>query len=257
MNCRIDGPEAGAGTLVLSHSLATSLRMWEPQVSCFSRRYRVLRYDIRGHGGSEVPEGPYTVRMLADDVHALLRELNIDKVHFVGLSMGGMIAQLFAATYPHMVSGLVLCGTTSRVAPEAGPMWDERIELARKEGMEPHVESTVARWFTPPFIPAHPDTVDRVREMIRATNPSGYAACGEAVKTFDAGDRLASISAPTLIVVGQEDPGVPVEAARALQERIQGARLVMLPNASHLSNIEQPDAFNRTVMDFLEGVDGD
>ena len=165
------------------------------------------------------------------------------------------IGQLLAATYPEMVSSLVLCDTSCRTDPRARPEWDQRIAVAESAGMEPHVEATIARWFTPGFISSHPEVVDPVRAMIRNTDPLGYAGCAHAVRNLDVEDRLRSIRVPTLVVVGEADPGTPVEAARVIQEAIEGAELVVLPSASHLSNLEQPRAFNRAMMTFFERVD--
>jgi 3-oxoadipate enol-lactonase len=257
---RIDGlaalaPKGEVSTVVLSHSLATSLDMWTPQVAALAARYRVLRYDSRGHGGTDVPDPPYSMDSLAEDLHALLGRLGIPRVHFLGLSLGGMVGQLFAARYPQMVRGLVLCDTSCRAEPQAGPQWEERIALARAQGMESLVEATIARWFTSPFVAAHPEVVDPVREMIRNTDPRGYEGCAWAVKTFDVADRLSTIEAPTLVMVGSEDPGTPVAAAQAIHEGISGAELVVLPSASHLSNLEQPETFSRNVIDFLDRVE--
>jgi 3-oxoadipate enol-lactonase len=192
---------------------------------------------------------------LVEDVRTLLVELGIPSVHFIGLSLGGMIGQLLAATYPAMISALVLCDTSCRTDATAGSMWDERIAVARMRGMEPHVEPTIARWFTPHFVAEHPEVVDSVREMIRRTDPKGYMGCGHAVKTFDAADLLCCIKAPTLVLVGEDDPGTPVDAAREIKDRISSSQLVVLPSASHLSNLEQPEAFNRAVAAFLQSVD--
>ena len=265
INCEIDGlsaPFAGDEpaicepmTVMLSHSLATNLGIWRPQMPALSGRYRVLRYDIRGHGRSEVPEGLYILESLVEDARSLLLALGVVRTHFVGISLGGMIGQLLAATYPDMLAGLVICDTACRTEPQARTLWDERIAVAEALGMEPHVEPTIARWFTPGFVVAHPEVVDPVRMMIRKTDPRGYVGCAHAVKTLDIENRLQSIRVPTLVVVGEDDPGAPVEMARAIKEAITGAELAVLPSASHLSNLEQPEVFNRTVMDFLGRVD--
>ncbi len=265
IHCRVEGPQEGRGptgsttaepsTVTLSHSLATSLELWEPQMGALTSCHRVLRFDTRGHGRSAVPDGPYTLEGLVEDVRALLLGLGVTRTHFVGISMGGMIGQLLAATYPEMVSGLVLCDTSCRMDPNSRPLWDERIAIAESAGMGPLVEATIPRWFTPTFVAAHPEVVDPVRAMIRNTNPRGYAGCAHAVKNLNIEARLSDIRAPTLVMVGEEDPGTPVEAARAIQDKIKGAELVVLPSASHLSNLEQPDAFNRRVTAFLGQID--
>lgn len=250
MHYTLNGP-AGAPVVTLSHSLATHLGMWEPQVAALAARYRVLRYDTRGHGETDAPAGAYSLGLLAEDAKALLSALGIERTHFIGLSMGGMIGQLLALKHPEMLRSLILCDTSSRIPPEAKPMWDERIREAETQGMEPHVEPTIGRWFTAPFLTARPDVVDRVRAMIRGTKPQGYIGCGHAIKLLDLTDQLPSISVPTLVIVGEDDPGTPVAAARTIHERIRGSELVILRSASHLSNVEQADAFNAAVTAFL------
>jgi len=242
---------ASAPVVTLSHSLATDLGMWEPQVTALAARYRVLRYDTRGHGGTDAPAGPYTLEQLAEDARALLHTLGIQRTHFLGLSMGGMIGQQLALTCPELLRSLILCDTSSRVPPEARPTWDERIRVAEQQGMAPHVEPTIGRWFTPPFAAAHPEVMDRVRSMIRQTPPAGYVGCCHAIKALDLTDRLAAIRVSTLVVVGEDDPGTPVAASRTIKERIPGAELVVLKSASHLSNIEQSQAFTDAVLTFL------
>jgi 3-oxoadipate enol-lactonase len=250
MNYQLEGP-ANAPVVTLSHSLATNLSMWDPQIAALTPRYRVLRYDARGHGGTEAPEGPYTLDQLAEDVRALLQVLKIARTHFIGLSMGGFIGQILGLKYPKMLGSLILCDTTSRVAPEAKPTWDERIRVARTQGMEPHVEPTISRWFTAPFREKRPEVVEPVRAMIRATSPRGYIGCCQAIVALDLTDRLDAIAVPTLIVVGENDPATPVAASRTIHERIKGSELVILKTAMHLSNLEQPEAFNRAVGTFL------
>jgi 3-oxoadipate enol-lactonase len=247
---RFDGPE-GAPVVTLSHSLAANLSMWEPQIPALAQRYRVLRYDTRGHGQTAAPPGPYSLEELAEDVRALLQALGVGRTHFIGLSMGGMIGQMLALQSPHLLQSLVLCDTMSRVPPEAKSMWEERIHIASTRGLEPHVEPTIARWFTAPFREARPDVIDRVRAMIRSTPPQGYVGCCHAIAGLNLTDRLPEIDVPTLIVVGEEDPGTPVAASRLMQERIRGSELVILKAASHLSNLEQPEAFNQAVLHFL------
>jgi 3-oxoadipate enol-lactonase len=225
--------------------------MWEPQVAALAARYRVLRYDTRGHGETDAPKGAYSLDLLAEDAKVLLSALGIERTHFIGLSMGGMIGQLLALKHPEMLRSLILCDTSSRVPPEARPMWDDRFRIAESQGMEPHVEPTLGRWFTSPFLKEHPDAVDRVRTMIRGTKPHGYIGCGHAIKALDLTDQLQRISVPTLVIVGEDDPGTPVAAARTIHERVKGSELVILKSASHLSNIEQEDAFNAAVTAFL------
>jgi len=250
INYTFDGPD-NAPVVTMSNSLASNLSMWDPQIPALASRYRVLRYDTRGHGQTDAPLGPYSLEELTEDVRALLQALGISQTHFIGLSMGGMIGQMLALKYPHMLRSLVLCDTMSRVPPDAKPMWDERIHTAETRGMEPHVETTVGRWFTAPFRQQRPDVIDKVRAMIRATPPRGYAGCCHAIAGLNLTDRLQEITLPTLIIVGEEDPGTPVAASQVIHERIKGSELVILKSAAHLSNMEQPEAFNQAVTGFL------
>jgi len=250
MNYQLEGP-ANAPVVTLSHSLATNLSMWDPQIVALTSRYRVLRYDTRGHGGTDAPEGPYSLDQLAEDARTLLQALGVARTHFIGLSMGGFIGQILGLKHPQMLYSLILCDTTSRVPAEAKPMWEERVKVARTQGMEPHVEPTISRWFTPTFREKRPEVVGPVRAMIRETNPRGFSGCCQAIATLDLTDRLGAISLPTLIIVGEDDPGTPVAASRTIHERIKGSELVILKSAMHLSNMEQPEAFNRAVIAFL------
>ena len=250
MNYQLEGP-ANAPVVTFSHSLATDLSMWNPQVPALASRYRVLRYDMRGHGGTDAPEGPYSLEQLAEDVRALLKALGIARAHFVGLSIGGMIGQVLGLQSPQILHSLIVCDTTSRMPPEAKGMWDDRIRVARAQGMEPHVEPTISRWFTAPFREKRPDVVDPVRAMIRATKPAGFIGCCHAIAALDLTDRLHAINVPTLVIVGEDDPSAPVAAARTIHERIKGSELAILKSASHLSSAEQPEAFNRAVTTFL------
>lgn len=254
VNYEFSGPHGGP-VVTLSHSLATDLDMWRPQTAALSDAgYRILRYDTRGHGGTAVPPGPYSLELLAEDVRALLLALGVERTHFVGLSMGGMIGQTLALRHPGLLHGLVLCDTSAAVPPEAAAIWDERIALARTEGMDAHVETTLSRWFTPGFLRSRPDLVDPVRAMIRSTPVEGYAGCGEAIKRLDLLEQISAITAPTLVMVGADDPGTPPAAARAIQRRIAGAELQVIDSASHLSNIEQPEVFNQALLAFLARI---
>jgi 3-oxoadipate enol-lactonase len=225
--------------------------MWDPQAAALAKRYRVLRYDTRGHGGTDAPAGAYSLDQLADDARGLLKALGIVRTHWVGISMGGMIGQTLALSTPGVLQSLSLCDTSSRVPAEAKPLWDERVAIAETKGMDPHVETTIARWFTPKFVQSRADVVNPVRDMIRRTNPRGYAGCCHAIRALDLTDRLGAITLPTLIIVGAQDVGTPVAASQAIHERIKGSELVVLDPASHLSNLEQPDSFTHALDSFL------
>jgi 3-oxoadipate enol-lactonase len=244
--------EGNGPWVVLSHSLACSLGMWELQVEALATRDKVLRFDTRGHGGSDAPDGAYTLEQLAADLHGLLQGLRVERPHFVGLSMGGMIGMTYALQHTTALRSLVLCDTTSRVPAEARPVWEERIQTAQRSGMEALVEPTLKRWFTEPFLTRRPRVVERVAQMIRSTPVSGYVGCCHAIPKIDLTDRLHEIRCPVQVLVGEQDVGTPVAMSRAIHEATPGSELIIIPQASHLSNLEQPQAFNQALLDFLE-----
>ncbi|RLJ67860.1 3-oxoadipate enol-lactonase [Sulfurisoma sediminicola] len=243
---------SGKGPLVtLSHSLASDLTMWDGLAAALAGRYTVLRYDTRGHGATDAPDGPYSFAQLVGDVAGLLDQLSIERTHFVGLSMGGMIAQHFALAHPGRMDKLVVASSSSRTPPEARAIWDERIAVARAQGMQAHVEATLGRWFTASWRASHPEVMARIGALITATPVAGYAGCGAAICDLDLTDKLAAVRAPTLVLVGADDPGTPPASSEAIARAIPGARLEIVPAASHLLNIEQAATFNRLVGDFL------
>lgn len=249
MAYRLDGPE-GAPVVLLSNSLMSNLSMWDPQMAVLERSFRVLRYDTRGHGATDDPPGPYSIKLLAEDSIALLDALGIEKVHFVGLSMGGMIAQYAGANFPDRVSSLLLCDTASEMPTLE--MWNDRIATAETKGIAALVEPTLKRWFTAPYLASkHPD-LNKVAEMIRTTSLVGYVGCASAVRDMSQTSLLKKIKAPTIIIVGEDDPACTVAQSRVLEEQIKGSTLVILKEAAHLANIEQIDAFNQSMMSFLE-----
>lgn len=237
--------------LVLSHSLCCDGSMWAPQLAALEPHFTVLRFDTRGHGGSDAPAGPYTFAQLTDDVLGLLDALKIGHAHFCGLSMGGMIGQHLALRAPERIDRLVLADTTSRMPPEARPLWAERIRVAQTEGMAAHVQPTLERWFTAPYRAAHPEVMETIGALIRATPVAGYVGCAEAISRIDLTGRLSEVKAPTLVIVGDQDAGTPPAMSQAIAAAIPGARLEVIAGASHLSNIEQAEAFNRLLLDFL------
>ncbi len=238
--------------LTLSHSLACNLHMWDEESRRLSKRYKVLRYDTRGHGGSGAPAGAYSLELLADDLHALLRMLDINATHFVGLSMGGMIGQTYALKYPGMFKSLVLCDTTSRYPAAAAGTWVERIKTVESQGMEPLVAPTLERWFTEPFRKSHPQVVGKVAAMIRTTPKLGYIGCCHAIPKIDLTARLPEIRCRSLVIVGKDDPGTPVSMAEDIHRALPGSELVIIPSAAHLSNLEQPDDFNHALGRFVD-----
>ena len=244
----------GAPWLTLSHSLACSVRMWDEQIAAFQDRYRVLAFDTRGHGESMAPAGAYTLELLADDLRALLTHTGIERTHFVGLSMGGMIGQTFALKYPGVFTSLTLADTTSRYPADAAPAWSERIRTAEERGMQPLVQPTLERWFTESFRKTRPEIVARVGQLIVGTPVAGYAGCSHAIPKINLTDRLKEIRCPILVVVGEQDPGTPVAMAREIHDNAPGSKLVVLENAAHLSNMERPREFDRALSEFLAGI---
>jgi len=241
----------GAPWLVFSHSLACSVRMWDGEIAWHKDKYRILAYDTRGHGRSAAPKGPYSLEQLADDLYALLEHLKIDRPHYVGLSMGGMIGQTFALKYPGRLASMTLCDTTSRYPAEAAPMWQERIRIAESKGMAPLVQPTLERWFTEGFRKNHAEKVRPVAALIENTPVPGYVGCCNAIPKINVTSRLKELKVPTLVICGNDDPATPPAMAREIQENIPGARLTLIPQAAHLANIEQPEAFNRALAGFL------
>ena len=246
-----DGKKQGKPWLVFSHSLACSTRMWDGQVAALKDRYRVLVYDTRGHGQTAAPKGEYTLEGLADDLQALLKHLKIQKPHFVGLSMGGMIGQTFALKYPGVLASLTLADTTSRYPDEAAAAWQDRIRVAETKGMEPLVQPTLERWFTEPFRKNQPQTVEKIAVAIRTTPVAGYVGCCHAIPKIDVTARLKELKLPALVICGEQDPGTPPAMAREIQQNLPGAQLTLIPQAAHLANIEQPESFNRALGGFL------
>ncbi len=240
--------------VMLSHSLASSLKMWEPQIEMLRLHFRVLRYDTRGHGQSQTTSPPYTLELLAEDAIGLLDALSIEQVHWVGLSMGGMIGQAIALNFPQRLLSLSLCDTSSIVPPEMQPVWEERIEGVRTIGMTSQFEATMERWFTPSYLQSHSPMLSLIKEEFLATPAEGYIGCASAIRQLNYLNRLSKINLPTLIMVGEDDPATPVSASQAIHERIKNSKLIVLPSTRHLSNIEQAEAFNRHLLEFLRSV---
>ncbi len=252
---RLDGA-ADRPLVVLSHSLATSRDMWGFQLPLLAAHFRVLAYDMRGHGATEASGGAYTLEQLADDVAGLVAHLGYGRVHFVGLSIGGMIGQVLAMRHPRLVDRLVLSSTMTGAADAAGrKTWDERIKVVEANGVESQVDGTLARWLSADFIRQAPQTADWIRGLIRATPVAGYVGCGHAIKGMNirAGD-LGKLRLPTLVVAGENDPGATVAVAETIRSRIQGARLAVIRGGLHLANVEKPHDFNEALLGFLTGA---
>jgi len=253
---KVDGVDilvegAGAEMIVMVHGWPDTYRLWDAQVAALKDRYRILAYDTRGHGQSAAPSGAYTLEQLADDLHQLLKALKIEKAHYCGLSMGGMIGQTFALKYPGVFTKLALADTTCRYPAEAAKVWEERIRTAETQGMAPLAQPTLERWFTAPFRDKNPAVVDVIRKLILATPVAGYVGCSHALPKINLTSRLKDIRCPILVIVGADDPGTPVSMAREIHDNAPGSKLVVLPQAAHLANLEQPEGFTRALREFL------
>ncbi|MCJ8204322.1 3-oxoadipate enol-lactonase [Pseudomonas sp. RGM2987] len=253
LNYRFDGPQ-DAPVLVLSNSLGTNLHMWDEQVAAFSEHFRVLRFDTRGHGGSLVTEGPYSIEQLGGDVLAMLDALDIDRVHFCGLSMGGLIGQWLGINAGERLHKLVVCNTAAKIGDPS--VWNPRIETVLRDGQAAMValrDASIARWFTPDFAEAHPEQAKKITDMLAATSPQGYAANCAAVRDADFREQLSSIRVPLLVIAGTEDAVTPPSGGHFIQERVSGAQYAEF-RAAHLSNVQAGAAFSARVLDFLLGA---
>jgi 3-oxoadipate enol-lactonase len=244
---RIEG-EVNAPVLMLSHSLGADLTMWDAQVAALSGSFRVLRFDTRGHGGSAVVPGACDIAALAGDALGLLDWLEIPRVHFCGLSLGGMIGMWLAAHAPERIDRLVLANTAAQLGPPSN--WDARIAAVRAGGMAAIADTVISRWFTPEFSRREPETIAKIRAAILATPPEGYAVCAAAIRDMDQRASLAAIRAPTLVIAGTHDPATPPALCHDLADAIAGARYLEFATA-HLSNVEAAGPFNTAVREFL------
>lgn len=243
----VEGPADGR-PLMLSNSLGTTLELWERQLPALAG-FRLVRYDTRGHGRSDAPEGDYAIDQLGRDALAILDAAGVEKTSFCGVSMGGGIGQWLAANAPERIDRLVLANTGAVFG--SPDVWRQRIDTVRREGMSAVGPGVIERWFTPEFRERDPDEVGRILDMLLACPPQGYVGCCAAVRDADLRPLLVRIAAPTLVIGGLRDPATPPALAEELAARIAGARLVMI-DAAHLSGNEQPQAFNAAVTDFLE-----
>lgn len=244
---RFDGAY-DAPVVMLSNSLGTNLAMWDSQIPVLTERYRVLRYDSRGHGHSTVTPGPYSIEQLARDAVALLDALGLTRVRFCGLSLGGMVGQWLGANAAPRLSRLVLCNTAAYM--NAHDAYDARIDAVTRGGMAAVADGVLARWYTAQFIAAAPDAIAATREMLLSTPAAGYVASCAAVRDMDQRDSATRIAAPTLVIAGSHDLATPPALGRFLAEGIPGARYAEL-NAAHLSNVEARMDFTAAVTGFL------
>ncbi len=233
---------------MLSNSLGTNLHMWDDQVAPWTRHFRLVRYDRRGHGKSSVPKGPYTMARLGRDVVAVLDALNIAKINWCSLSMGGMVGQWLGANAGKRIDKLILSNTSCYFPDKT--MWEGRLKLVREKGLAAIVDANMERWFTKGFRERSPQAMAKMREMFVATDVEGYCGCGEAIRDMDHRPLLAKITAPTLVIAGRHDPATPLESNEFIRQHIPGARIAVL-DAAHIANMEQPQVYADTVLKFL------
>jgi 3-oxoadipate enol-lactonase len=252
LNCAISGPDDGP-VLLLGGSLGTTLDIWEPQVAALSATHRVIRFEHRGHGGSPVPNGPYTMDELGADVVTMLDRLGLARVSYCGLSIGGMVGQWLGINAPARVDRLILLCTAAHLPPASG--WRERAAAVRAAGTpEVVADAVLGRWFTPDYAASHPDIVARYRATISGISAEGYAGCCEAIATMDLRPGLPGIAAPTLVVSGRQDPSIPPEHGEVLAAAVPGARFEVLDPAAHLASVERADAVNALIAEHLAGM---
>lgn len=248
---QVEGRE-GAPWITFSHALANNLTLWDDVVDDLKDDYRILRYDQRGHGQSAATPGPYSFPMLIDDVIALLDHVGIERTHWVGLSIGGMLGYGLAIHHPDRLLSLVACDSRPDAPPDYAAYFQSRIDKAREGGMEGVVDSTISRWFTPESVAAEIPALAKVRAMIRSTDPVGHEGCCEALKTLAYGSGLPGITVPTMILGGAKDKGAPPEILAETAAAIPGAKHVIIPDAGHISAMENHDAFVTELRAFLK-----
>jgi len=244
-------PDNGKPPLLLLNALGSDHTLWDQQVPVFSEHFRIVRFDDRGHGQSDVPDMPYTVDRLGRDARGVLEALDIESAHVVGVSKGGMVGAWLGANASEHVEKLVISSSAPHLAPR--DVWEGRAKTARNEGVAALVDAVIGRWFTEEFRLGHPDTIARIRTMILGTSNEGYAACCEALAEMDLRDDLELIPVPTLVLCGDSDPGVQPAKTREWVATIEGARLEVIRKCAHLPNIEQAATFDKLVLDFLLG----
>lgn len=246
---RFEGEE-DRPVVMLSNSLGSSLEMWEPQIAALTERYRVLLYDNRGHGRSDVPAGPYTLERIATDAKELIQELGVGPVLWCGVSLGGMVGMWLAANAPDTLRRAVLANTSAKFDPE---VWNQRIEAIKAQGIEAFSKVVVQRWLTPAFAGEHPEINARLTRMIADTPQDGYLSTGMAIRDMDLRDSLPSIAMPVLVIAGSQDAATSCAMGEQIAGGIPGARFAIL-EAAHLSNVEQPEEFNRLVRNFFDAA---
>jgi 3-oxoadipate enol-lactonase len=248
-HCRVDGRK-DAPWLAFSNSLATDLSLWDGQIAMLENSFRILRYDQRGHGGTEVPSEPCTFEQLVEDVVALFDALAIRRATFVGVSMGAITGLRLAARYASRIDRLVAADGQWVNPPGAREVWEERIAVAQKQGMAGLVEPTVRRWFVPGSVASNPPSPEKARRMIATTPAGGFIACARALQQYDYRQCLPQISVPTLLLVGAGD-GITPQVMREMHQAMPGSQFIEIPNAGHLPNLENAELFNQVLAKFL------
>jgi 3-oxoadipate enol-lactonase len=244
----VEGSDS-APVLMLSNSLGTNLHMWDDQAREWAKHFHLVRYDRRGHGKSGAPQGPYSMERFGRDVLAIMDALEIEKASWCGLSMGGMVGQWLGANAPGRIEKLILSNTNYYYADKAP--WADRIKLVQEKGLAQLVDPNMERWFTKDFRDRAPQTIGRMKDIFLATDPVGYIASCEAIRDMDFRSTNARITAPTLVIVGNQDPATPPSAGEAIAQQIKGAKLAAL-DAAHISNMEQPKVYTEIVLKFLQ-----
>lgn len=247
LNVSVDGRDGGP-TLMMSNSLGCTLQMWEPQMAALAKEFRVIRYDRRGHGKSSVPPGPYAMDRFGRDVLAILDDLNIEKTHWCGLSMGGMVGQWLGANAPQRFGKLILANTTCYYPDPTN--WINRIKAVNDGGIAAVADTVIAGWLSADFRERDPAATEHMKAMLKASPQQGYLACCEALKSLDQRALLPTITNPTLVIAGRHDPATPLAAGEFIRSQIPKASLTVL-DAAHISNVEQPHAFTDAVIGFL------
>jgi 3-oxoadipate enol-lactonase len=250
INYQIDGRE-GAPWLIFSNSLITNLSMWDDQVAGLKDDFRILRYDQRGHGGTDAPAGKYSFDLLVDDVIGLMDALSIKRAHFCGISMGGMTALFLAQRHADRFDKIIPCDCGPASTPQSAQQWKERIDLGAEKGMEALVDVTVDRWFPPEFVATKAPVLDKIRGMIRTTPYNGFAGCAYALSDFDLKPGLAGIKNPVMLMCGTRDATYP--GIKAINAAVPGSTLVDIEGAGHIANVEQPAKFTQSIRAFLKG----
>ncbi len=249
-NYQIDG--AGPRWVTFVTGIANDISLWDGQVAALARGFKLLRYDLRGHGGSESTPGDYTIDILVRDLRTLLDQVRIEKTSLVGLGLGGALVQAFAIQHPERVERLMPCCCRAQMVPDFAAMWHKLRDTVRHNGLESIVEPTVQRWFSADFKAAHPEVLDKIRKMIRGTTQDGYLGVTGAFLGLALEDQLGRIKAPTLYVSGADDHlGGPPPLMKGLSEKVKGARHVSVPRAAHIANIQNPEGFNQALEEFL------